>query len=55
MVAFGTDGAILADDLVVMDDDKRLFPAYQVAPVVRATALKARPEIAPVLNASRRC
>ncbi|MGA2392310.1 MAG: glycine betaine ABC transporter substrate-binding protein [Candidatus Lustribacter sp.] len=50
VVAFGTDGAIVADDLVVMQDDKHLFPAYQVAPVVRLDALKARPELAEILN-----
>jgi osmoprotectant transport system substrate-binding protein len=50
VVAFGTDGAIGADDLVVMHDDKHLFPPYQVAPVVRLDALKARPELADILN-----
>jgi osmoprotectant transport system substrate-binding protein len=50
VVAFGTDGAILADDLVVMRDDKLLFPPYQVAPVFRMDALKARPELAGILN-----
>ena len=50
MVAFGTDGAIVADDLVVMDDDKHLFPPYQVAPVVRLDALKAQPAIGRDLN-----
>ena len=50
VVAFGTDGAIVADDLVVMRDDKHLFPPYQVAPVVRTDTLRARPSIATVLN-----
>lgn len=50
VVAFGTDGAIVADDLVVMDDDKHFFPPYQVAPVIRLDALKARPELAAILN-----
>ena len=50
VVAFGTDGAIVADDLVVMRDDKHLFPPYQVAPVVRSDTLRARPSIATVLN-----
>lgn len=50
VVAFGTDGAIVADDLVVMQDDKHLFPPYQVAPVFRQDALKARPELATILN-----
>ena len=50
VVAFGTDGAIVADNLVVMRDDKHLFPPYQVAPVFRVDALKARPELAAILN-----
>jgi osmoprotectant transport system substrate-binding protein len=50
VVAFGTDGAIVADNLVVMQDDKHLFPPYQVAPVIREDALKARPELAAILN-----
>jgi osmoprotectant transport system substrate-binding protein len=50
VVAFGTDGAIAADDLVVMIDDKHLFPPYQVAPVVRTPVLKAHPAIATVLD-----
>jgi osmoprotectant transport system substrate-binding protein len=51
VVAFGTDGAIIADKLVVMQDDKHLFPPYQVAPVVRVETLHAHPQIAPLLNA----
>ncbi len=50
VVAFGTDGAIVADDLVVMRDDKHLFPPYNVAPVVRTATLQARPAIATILN-----
>jgi osmoprotectant transport system substrate-binding protein len=50
VVAFGTDGLIVADDLVVMQDDKHFFPPYQVSPVIRLDALKARPELAGILN-----
>ncbi len=50
VVAFGTDGEISALDLVVLEDDKRLFPPYQVAPVVRQELLDAHPEIANILN-----
>lgn len=49
-VAFGTDGEISAYNLVVLEDDKNLFPPYQVAPVVRQEALEAHPEIADALN-----
>lgn len=51
VVAFTTDGAIDQDRLVVFDDDKHLFPAYQAAPVVRPEALTAHPELAPALDA----
>ena len=51
VVAFTTDGQIAADRLVVFADDKHLFPAYQVAPVVRKATLGAHPEIATLLDA----
>ena len=51
VVAFTTDGEIDADRLVVFVDDKRLFPAYQAAPVARPAALAAHPQIAPALDA----
>ncbi|QYO64552.1 glycine betaine ABC transporter substrate-binding protein [Leptolyngbya sp. 7M] len=50
-VAFGTDGEIAAFKLVVLEDDKQLFPPYQVAPVVRQQTLEANPKIADALNA----
>lgn len=49
--AFGTDGQISAYNLVVLTDDKQLFPPYQVAPVVRQEALDANPAIQDALNA----
>jgi len=49
-VAFGTDGEIAAFDLVLLQDDKGLFPPYQVAPVVRQEALAANPGIREALN-----
>jgi osmoprotectant transport system substrate-binding protein len=50
-VAFGTDGEIGAFKLVVLEDDKQLFPPYQVAPVVRQETLDANPNLATALNA----
>jgi len=50
VVAFGTDGQIDTDHLVVLDDDRHFFPPYAVAPVVRAQVLRAHPQIAPTLN-----
>jgi osmoprotectant transport system substrate-binding protein len=50
-VAFGTDGQIDADHLVVLEDDKHFWPPYQVAPVVRDDALKRFPAMKAALNA----
>ncbi len=49
-VAFGTDGEVSAFDLVLLEDDKNIFPPYQVAPVVRQKALDAKPGITAALN-----
>lgn len=49
-VAFGTDGEIAAFDLVILRDDKGLWPPYQVAPVIRKEVLDANPKIAEILN-----
>ncbi len=40
-----TDGQIVALDLVVLEDDRRYFPPYEAAPVVRAAVLDGRPEL----------
>jgi osmoprotectant transport system substrate-binding protein len=48
--AFSTDGAIASDALVVVRDDRHFWSAYNVAPVIRAATLAARPEIARVLD-----
>lgn len=50
-VAFGTDGEISAFNLIVLKDDKNLFPPYQVAPVARQEALDSHPGMADALNA----
>ncbi len=48
--AYGTDGQIAANNLVVLKDDKNLWPPYQVAPVVRQPVLDANPKIGETLN-----
>jgi osmoprotectant transport system substrate-binding protein len=48
--AFTTDGQIGANNLVLLVDDKHLWPPYNVAPVVRRDALKVHAQIATVLN-----
>ncbi len=49
-VAFSTDGEVAADNLVLLKDDKHMFPPYQVAPVIREDTLNANPGIAEILN-----
>jgi osmoprotectant transport system substrate-binding protein len=51
-VSFGftTDWQIAEDKLVVLDDDKHLFPPYFLVPVIRQDTLARNPKIADVLN-----
>jgi len=51
-VSFGftTDWQIAEDKLVVLADDKHLFPPYFLVPVIRQDALARNPRIAVVLN-----
>jgi osmoprotectant transport system substrate-binding protein len=48
--AFTTDGAIDLHHLVVLADDKHLWPPYNVAPVVRRALLVQVPRVAYILN-----
>lgn len=50
VVVFGTDGEIKAHDLVVLKDDKHLWPSYYLAPIVRQSVLDKDAEIAQLLN-----
>ncbi len=47
---YSTDGRLKAFDLVVLNDDKHIFPPYYAAPVVRNEVLKKYPELKDVLN-----
>lgn len=49
-LAFSTDAEIALNDLVVLQDDKALWPPYYVAPVVRLATLEANAGIADTLN-----
>lgn len=51
VLAFGTDGQISGYDLVLLEDDKALWPPYNVAPVVRQEVLDTYPEIEEAFNA----
>ncbi|GAA0382758.1 glycine betaine ABC transporter substrate-binding protein [Bacillus horti] len=46
---FTTDGQITRYNLKVLEDDKKFFPPYDAAPVVRQETLDRHPEIADIL------
>ncbi|MCI5595701.1 MAG: glycine/betaine ABC transporter substrate-binding protein [Lachnospiraceae bacterium] len=49
--AYTTDGALAdTENLTLLEDDKRCWPPYNLAPVVRDDVLNANPEIADALN-----
>ncbi len=54
VLAFGTDGEIFGLNLMVLTDDKALWPPYHVAPVVRQETLDTYPTLAPIINAVAR-
>lgn len=47
---YSTDGRLKAYDLVVLKDDKVIFPPYYAAPIVRQATLKQYPQLQPALN-----
>jgi osmoprotectant transport system substrate-binding protein len=51
VLAFGTDGQISGYDLVLLEDDKGLWPPYNIAPVIQQSVLEAYPEITDLFNA----
>lgn len=48
--AYSTDSELKQYDLVILEDNKQLFPPYQGAPLLKATTLKKYPELATILN-----
>ena len=47
---YSTDSQIITNDLVVLEDDKQLFPPYQAGPLLKAELLEKHPELATILN-----
>ncbi|MBL4675266.1 MAG: ABC transporter permease/substrate-binding protein [Mucilaginibacter sp.] len=47
---YSTDGRLKAYNLIVLDDDKKIFPPYYAAPIVREEALQKLPELEKTLN-----
>ncbi len=48
--AYSTDGNLIRYNLALLEDDKKFFPPYYAAPVVRQEILKKYPEVEKVLN-----
>jgi len=48
--AYSTDAELARYDLVVLQDDKQLFPPYQGAPLMKESLLKKHPELEGILN-----
>lgn len=49
-MAYGTDGALMAYDFVVLEDPLGAQPVFQPTPVFRGEVIRAYPEIAGILN-----
>ncbi|GAB2970717.1 hypothetical protein GCM10027049_00190 [Mucilaginibacter puniceus] len=47
---YSTDGRLKAYGLVVLDDDKKIFPPYYCAPIVRNESLQKFPDLEKTLN-----
>ena len=50
MVIFTTDGQLAISDVVVLEDDKKMYPSYRAGTVVRSEILSEYPELKVVLE-----
>ena len=50
MDVYSTDGKLLRFDLRVLEDDRRFFPPYNAAPMVRGSLLREHPEVEAALS-----
>lgn len=48
-LGYSTDGRIDAYDLILLEDDKNLFPPYDASPVVNKKILKKYPQVETIL------
>lgn len=46
-----TEGQLIEDEFTLLEDDLKVWPPYNIAPIVRGEVLEANPDIADVLNA----
>jgi osmoprotectant transport system substrate-binding protein len=50
--AYTTEGRLVeTDKFVLLEDDKHVWPPYNIAPIIRNSVLEENPEIAEILNA----
>ena len=49
-MVYGTDGAVVAAHLTVMDDDRHDQPVYAPVPIIREAVLRAYPQIATIVR-----
>ena len=49
VLGYSTDGRIDGYDLVVLEDDKNLFPPYDASPVLSRAVLEQYPELEPIM------
>lgn len=47
---FTTDGQLSKSDILVLIDDRKLYPSYQAGNIVRTEVLTAHPELVPILE-----
>ena len=50
MVIFTTDGQLAISDVVILEDDKKMYPSYRAGTVVRSEILSKYPELKAVLE-----
>lgn len=50
MVIFTTDGQLAISDVLVLEDDKKMYPSYRAGTVVRSEILSEYPELKPILE-----
>ncbi len=49
-MVYGTDGGIVAANLLVLEDDRHEQPIYAPVPIMREAVLKANPQIATIVK-----
>lgn len=47
---YSTDSKIVTNNLVLLEDDLKMFPIYQVAPLLRVETLQKYPQLQPILE-----